>query len=495
MSPFDSSITKVTCVKVINKTEPSCTSVSLPVTTVGGPVTAKVPVTLAELTLQVNLATLMSLPEPALEIKDIKKKLKITQCLLARCSGLQLSAVLFLKGFIRKNIKYATRGCSNAEGVCGDIRHCTVDIPFSCSTKVNFNGQVPESIQFNSTDEFSYFRSQSLSGSSFAEKDRLLSGDVSEFNQVSQEFFNELPYCELINSCIVEYDEFLDHQHLAGVKMPFEERLFQQIEEKMVVYLRLKILQNRQVTIPCRFAVSGSITSNAGPQAGIQVVFTVVSGPGSAPSDVFTDNQGNFSQTGFQCGTVYRATPTSAILNFSPDFRDFNGPTNQLNFTFSQFCTTDADCPPGQVCVGGICVACPFAVATTNKPDQLEILAALEAFQDNILAKSPQGPEIIASYKKLNPLLAAAVAADTALSEDIYQDLVKLMPIFAGFNQESALSENHLISEQDMVTVVHLWSLIAPQLPSEAQQYFEQLFKELNIASMLGKDIAQFFGE
>lgn len=328
----------------------------------------------------------------------------------------------------------------------------------------------------------------------FAEKDRLLSGDVSEFNQVSQEFFNELPYCELISSRIVEYEEFLDHQHLAGIQMPFEEKVFQQIEEKTVVYLTLKILQNRQVTIPCEFAASGSITSNAGPQAGIQVVFTVISGPGSAPSAAFTDNQGNFSQTGFQCGTTYRATPTSAILSFSPDFRDFNGPTNQLNFTFSQACMTDSDCPPGQVCVRGICVACPFAVATTNKPDQMEILAALEAFQDNILAQSPQGSKTIASYKKLNPLLAAAVDADSALSEAIYQDIVKLMPIFTGFNQKPTLSENHLINEQDIVTAVHLWNLIAPQLPSEAQKHFEQLFKELNLAAMPGKDIAQLFG-
>lgn len=361
MSPFDSSTAKVTCVKVINKTEPSCTSVTLPVTTVGGPVIAKVPVTLAELTLQVNVASLLvSLPEPTLEIKNINKKVKITQCQLVRCGGLQLPSVLFLKGFIRKNIHYATKGSSHAEGVCGDIRHCTVDIPFSCSTNVNLNGQVPETIRFNNTDEISYFRSQSLSGPGFAEKDRLLSGDVSEFNQVSQEFFNELPYCELINNSIVEYDEFLNHHHLAGVKVPFEEKVFQQIEEKMVVYLTLKILQNRQVTIPCEFAASGSITSNAGPQAGIQVVFTVVSGLGSAPSTTFTDNQGNFSQTGFQCGTTYRATPTSATLSFSPDCRDFNGPTKQLNFTFSQVCACDADCSPGQVCVGGICVACPL---------------------------------------------------------------------------------------------------------------------------------------
>ena len=37
----------------------------------------------------------------------------------------------------------------------------------------------------------------------------------------------------------------------------FEERFFRSIEEKMVIELRLKILQNRQVTIP-RTTMSGA---------------------------------------------------------------------------------------------------------------------------------------------------------------------------------------------------------------------------------------------
>ena len=490
MSANPTATAKVTCVNVCNKTEPNCPNVSVPFSTANGPVIAKVPVTLAELTLQVSLDTAITLPELALEIKEITKKSKITQCLLVRCGGLQLPPALFLKGFIRKNIQYATRGCSNAEGVCGVIRHCTVDIPFNCTTNVTFNRAFPDSIGFSNGEEFSYFRTQSLSGPGFAEKDRLLSGDGSEFNQVTQEFFNELPYCELVNSYIVEYDELLGRRPLAGIQLPFEEKVFQQLEEKMVVYLTLRILQNRQVAIPCEFTVSGSITSNAGPREGIEVVF--LGDPDSTPPSAFTDSEGNFSQSGFQCGDTYRAIPTDTSLRFSPAFLDFNGATDQLNFTFSQRCRSDTDCPFGQVCVDGICVACPFAVATSNKPDQIEILTALEAFQDNLLAKSPQGPEIIAAYKKLNSMLATAVAADPTLSEAIYQDVVKLMPIFANLNQKLALSETHLINEQDLATAVHLWNLFAPLLTSEDQKYFQQVFKEINLEAMLRKDIAQY---
>ena len=236
----------VTCVNVTGGTQQSCAS--NPTEIVPNVITgviAKIPVTLAEFSVQVNLDSIITLPEPALEIKDIKKKVKVTQCLL-----LQPTNVLFIKGFIRKNIDYATLGCANTEGACGDIRHCTVDVPFKCTTTVNFNGAQPLDLFFNSSNEFGFFRKQPLKGPGFADKDQLLSSDFSEFNQVTQEFFNELPFCELINARVVEYDEYLNRTRPKGVTLPFEEKLFRQVEEKAVVFITLKILQNQQVEIP-----------------------------------------------------------------------------------------------------------------------------------------------------------------------------------------------------------------------------------------------------
>ncbi|WIV11218.1 CsxC family protein [Proteiniborus sp. MB09-C3] len=207
-------------------------------------VVAKVPVVLAELTVQVNVDSIIELPEPAIEIKNIKKHLKITQCLL-----LQNTNMLFVKGFVRKNIEYATLGCSNVKGLCGDIKHCTIDVPFKFTTPVNFNGTAPAPIINRSESEFEYFRKQDLHGPEFAEKDKLLSGDLSEFNQISTEFFNELPFCELISSRIVEFDEFLFPAKPHRAEIPFEERIFKNIEEKMVIFITLKILQKRQVAI------------------------------------------------------------------------------------------------------------------------------------------------------------------------------------------------------------------------------------------------------
>ena len=207
-------------------------------------VIVKVPVVLAQLKVRFNISSMINLPEPALEIKDIKKRLKITQCLL-----LQTTNVLFIKGFIRKNIDYSTRTCSNLEGVCGEIHHCTIDVPFECTTPISFCIP-PENLGINSRQEFEYLKEEELPRNMFAEKDRLMSGDLSEFNQISEEFFNELPFCELLSSKIVEFDEFINRTRPSGVDLPFEERLFSQIEEKMVIELRLKVLQKRQVRVP-----------------------------------------------------------------------------------------------------------------------------------------------------------------------------------------------------------------------------------------------------
>lgn len=207
-------------------------------------VIAKLPVTLAELDVRFFVNARIDLPEPALEIKDIKKNLKITQCML-----LQPTNMLFIKGFVRKNIDYSTESCANPVGVCGEIHHCTVDVPFECTTPVAFTTG-PIGPTSNQRNEFGYLRKGSLPSDTFAEKDRLISADFSEFNQESVEYFNELPYCDLLFSYIVEFDEFINRRRPDGVDLPFEEGLFTQIEEKMVIEARIRLLQDQQVVIP-----------------------------------------------------------------------------------------------------------------------------------------------------------------------------------------------------------------------------------------------------
>lgn len=240
---------------VTGGTQCDCPSVTVAIDSDITSGTVKVPVILNTIQVTIPVNSIITLPEPALEIKEIKPKVKITQCLLLQApplaNGVNFNlngTVLSLKGFVRKNLNYATRMCSNRQGVCGDIRHCTVDVPFSCMTGVNFVTP-PATLLSNTSDEFEFFRRQQLKGPGFAEKDQLLSGDLSEFNQVTQEFLNELPFCELVNARIVDYCEYLNRRRPYGSNLPFEEKEFKQLEEKMVVVVTLRILQNRQVAI------------------------------------------------------------------------------------------------------------------------------------------------------------------------------------------------------------------------------------------------------
>ncbi|WP_353097768.1 CsxC family protein [Tissierella praeacuta] len=243
-SPVCNAGNKALCVDVKSDVLDSCTNTPVTPSGLATGAVAKIPVVLAELTVRFHVRALIDLPERALEIKNIKKKIKITQCLL-----LQPTNILFIKGFVRKNIDYATGNCGNIRGVCGELHHCVVDVPFECSTPVSFYME-PEDLAVNSSAEFEYFRVSDLPNKHFAEKDKLLSSDLSEFNQIVVENFNELPFCELISARIYEFDEFINRHRPCDGDFPFEEKFFNKIEEKMVVELTVKVLQNRQVQIP-----------------------------------------------------------------------------------------------------------------------------------------------------------------------------------------------------------------------------------------------------
>ncbi|MGY6210928.1 CsxC family protein [Cytobacillus firmus] len=216
----------------------------------------KVPVELAVLNVRTNLAAKITFPEPVLEIKDIKKRVQIVQCKLLLpgiAAGLdpfvEDSYHLFIKGYVRKNIQYASP-CYNS-GVCvnSEIRSLTTDVPFECVVEIaaaDFD-RTPQLPFLNSRAEFDFFRQQDL-GRGYPEKDHFLSSDLSQFHQNSSQFYNEMPFCELISSNITEWDEALDRK-------PFDhhanwgEGTFESISEKMFLQFTVKVLQKQQVRV------------------------------------------------------------------------------------------------------------------------------------------------------------------------------------------------------------------------------------------------------
>lgn len=211
-----------------------------------GKIVTKVPVVLAQLTLQVNVDAFIKFPEPVLEIKDIKKHVKLTQCRL-----LLPTNKLFVKGFVRKNIQYASP-CkeidpSTSKSVTSDLHSLTVDIPFHCVTEIKDFLTKPVMPEMNKRNEFDFFVSKPLP-TGFPEKDELLSNDLSQFHQESTQFYNELPFCELLSSKIIEWDEAIDRTPFPR-SAPIGEGVFTEIEEKMVLDISIKVLQNQQIRV------------------------------------------------------------------------------------------------------------------------------------------------------------------------------------------------------------------------------------------------------
>jgi hypothetical protein len=221
-------------------------------------VTMKVPIVLAERTVSTSLSANINFPHPVLEIKDIKKRVKIVQCSLVLEPAESLArsfdpvdAHLFIKGFVRKNIQYAspTHLSSDDSCVSSSLKSLTTDIPFDCVVTIPAGAFIspPQRPVLNTRAEFDFFRSQRL-GHGFPEKDHLLSSDLSQFHQSSTQFYNEFPFCELIESRITEWDEAVDRQPLHG-NAPFEEGYFNRIVEKVFLQFTIKILQNQQARV------------------------------------------------------------------------------------------------------------------------------------------------------------------------------------------------------------------------------------------------------
>jgi len=213
-----------------------------------GPLVAKIPVVLAEREIQIDVEAVFKLKEPFLEIKRIKKNVFLTQCKLIPRSGkiaadgTLISGKLFISGFVRKNIEYATADCVEKEIVSGRIAHTTIDIPFTTVTEVVY--AVPPVVNVRGAqteiDLISSCGCQDCAGAIIGKLgcEQYLEDHVT---------FTENPYCELEGVRIFEDDINTDplyHKTNSNIQ------LYNKVIEKMVIYIKVKVLQVQQVNIP-----------------------------------------------------------------------------------------------------------------------------------------------------------------------------------------------------------------------------------------------------
>lgn len=233
-------------------TECQCSNTPvLPTVIPSGAFVGKIPVVLAETTVTIPIKSNIKLASKALEIKEINKNVYVTQCHLMETPSGATTGTLFLEGFVRKNIQYATIDCvdKNGETISGGIKHTTVRIPFCCTTTVNFlrrpvlRGPIftetPPASQVEYLGEF--INDQNACA------EPIQGSDPCQRGFVHNEIFNEPVFCELIRAAIQEDDFTRCPRSITSNCGNSIEQTFNSIEEKMLVSITLKVLQKQQV--------------------------------------------------------------------------------------------------------------------------------------------------------------------------------------------------------------------------------------------------------
>ena len=239
--------------KVINthtQTELLATPV-IPTIVAPGPIIGKIPVVLAETSITIPVISNIKLEKRALEIKQINKNVYVTQCHLMETTPESCTGTLFIEGFVRKNIQYATVSCvsENGQTISGGINHTTVRIPFRGTATVQFlKKPVLRGPIFNTTppaDSVEYLGEFSNSKDICAEPVMGLNPCQKGF--VHTENFNEPIFCELISAIIKEDDFQKCPKPISSCCENNIERTFRTLEEKMLITITLKVLQKQQV--------------------------------------------------------------------------------------------------------------------------------------------------------------------------------------------------------------------------------------------------------
>ncbi|MED0988244.1 CsxC family protein [Bacillus paramycoides] len=200
------------------------------------PTTAiKVPVVLAEPTLQIVVEADIPLSPAATEIKRVKKNVFLNQVKLVPVAFTPISgtdfftvtrAKLFVAGHIRKNIEYATAVCN------APLQDRIADVPFSGFADLKASdGTLITSPVFGI--------SENAEANFISDTDGLSARlDKAFFQNLVK--YNEQPFGELVAANFFE----LDFSPTAATP----EGTFSTLREKIVLDLTIKVLQTQQVT-------------------------------------------------------------------------------------------------------------------------------------------------------------------------------------------------------------------------------------------------------
>ena len=208
----------------------------------------KLPVILAETYITIPVEATIKLDGVIMEIKEIKNNIFLNKSRLIPFSSSIIalnSGILFIEGFIKKNIQYVAENSTNVEtaNVYGNIRNCIVEVPFSFTTRIDLL-RLPIFIEKTTPSELEFFTNKIQKRSNC--RNSAFGRNSCEESFVYREVFNEKPFVELVKVTFIETDiyknEILNQDIPNGKK-------FTEITGKTIVNLTLKVLQKQQLKV------------------------------------------------------------------------------------------------------------------------------------------------------------------------------------------------------------------------------------------------------
>lgn len=197
----------------------------------------KVPVVIAEFDVFINSESTIRLAEPAFEIKRIEKEVFLNEARFVPTKfdyykGKVVAGTVFLQGYLRKNIEYASLTSTSDSTISGVINDTTARVPFLTSTVIDHfvNKPIIEPSPANETTR--YFDKKAL-GKNIREADRR-----------TTEILNEPVFAEIEETDVIDADINEKGTPIDGFNNEAE---FQEFVDKAVIRIRIKLLQKQQV--------------------------------------------------------------------------------------------------------------------------------------------------------------------------------------------------------------------------------------------------------
>jgi hypothetical protein len=187
----------------------------------------KVPVVLAEFTVQIDLNAVVNLARRATSVDEIDKNVVVTQAKLVAGTNR-----LFITGYVNEDIEYSTVSSTNGRCTIGPVFHTTANIPFTVVTPVDFEHCRYPKLRHSKDQKETFYNTCGCRNTR----------DLTRVDRFEQEVFNEPVRAEVLSANIFEADINQMIQTL-----PNGQPVFRQITQDIVIYLTIRLLQDQAV--------------------------------------------------------------------------------------------------------------------------------------------------------------------------------------------------------------------------------------------------------